>query len=181
MAERPQADERDPSESLGHELVLYGNEQMIQGSDNVTLVAFAALAYQQIRGQGELHHNLGCGLLLVSVLLCAVVHFTIGNAYVSRGKKMLSQGRERRRSRLTRRFFFTISVSAAILQFVLVLLGVGLVLMPREAPAWLNQYVLRHFAHEIAGGPPAAVPLPAGAEAPPAAEAPVDAPAPPSS
>jgi hypothetical protein len=40
-------------DSWGYDLFLYGNEQILRGSDNGTLVAFAAIAFQQIRGKSE--------------------------------------------------------------------------------------------------------------------------------
>jgi hypothetical protein len=108
-----------------YNLLLYGNEQMIQGSDNVTLVAFAALAYQQIRGKGEPHHNLGCGLLLFSVLMCALVHFSLGNAYVSQARRMIRGGNETTTKAIRRRFFLALALIAA------------LVLLPDTPPAWV--------------------------------------------
>jgi hypothetical protein len=120
-----------------YNLLLYGNEQMIQGSDNVTLVAFAALAYQQIRGKGEPHHNLGCGFLLLSVLMCAIVHFSLGNAYVSQARKMIRGGDETAMKKIRRRFFLTLALIAAVAQFTAVILGVCLVLLPDTPPGWV--------------------------------------------
>lgn len=133
-----------PTDSWGFELLMYGNEQMIQGSDNGTLVAFAALAFQQIRGKGEPHHDIACGILLFAVLMCALVHFAIGNAYVSRAKRILRGGRELRRQSVARRFYATVAWVAAIVQFICVVAGV-LLILPEKPPTWLKDLVLWRF------------------------------------
>ena len=80
----PQPDE------WGYDLLMYGHEQILRGSDNGVLVAFAALAFQQIRGgEPQPHYNVGFALLLFSVLMCAVIHFAMGNVYVGRARRML--------------------------------------------------------------------------------------------
>jgi hypothetical protein len=57
-------------ESSATDLLVYGTDEILKGTDMGTLAAFAALAFQQIRGKVEPHHGLGCSILLVSVV-CA--------------------------------------------------------------------------------------------------------------
>jgi hypothetical protein len=90
-------------EGLGYELLLYGHEQVLRGSDNGVLVAFAALAFQQIRGgDSQPHYNIGFGFLILSVLLCGVVHFAMGNVHIGRGRRLIHGHHEKVRHRLTR-------------------------------------------------------------------------------
>jgi uncharacterized membrane protein YidH (DUF202 family) len=128
----------EPAESQvndwGYELLLHGNEEILRGSDTGTLVAFAALAYQQIKGQAALHHNVGCGLLLLSVLLCAVVHLVMGNAYVKRAKKIIRRNEDLKKLLLSRRLNVTLAWVAVGLQFVLAVSGTLLVLVNRPPP-----------------------------------------------
>lgn len=143
----PEADSRPGTEadhSLGYELLLYGNEQILRGSDNGTLVAFVAIAFQQIRGRGEFHNDVGCGLLLFSVLMCAVVHFSIGYAYVGRAAKMLEHRREGRRDVWIRRRFIHLAWFATLIQFVLVFMGSALILY-EKAPPWMERWLDRVF------------------------------------
>lgn len=140
---------RDPNDrpervadDWGYELLLQGNEEILRGSDTGTLVAFAALAYQQIRGKGELHHNFGCGLLLLSVLLCAVVHLSIGNAYVRRAKSLIQGRGELRRLLLSRKVNISVAWGAVVVQFFAAITGTVLVLVDR-APLWLKTLVER--------------------------------------
>src|SRR5262245_23372087 len=124
----------EPQEEWGQELLLYGQEQILRGADTAVLVAFAAMAFQELRGGEKLpHHNLAFGLLLISVLFCAIVHFTLGNAYVSRGKKLLRKQKEAERRLSSPRVFTTLSYSAGILQLLFVVAGLILLFLP-ETP-----------------------------------------------
>ncbi len=69
-APEPRHDEMT-DDTMVLEMLLYGTQEVVRGSDTGTLGAFAALAFQQIRGKSEPHHQLGCGFLLFSVLMCA--------------------------------------------------------------------------------------------------------------
>jgi hypothetical protein len=126
------------------DLMMYGMEHVVRGSDTGTLVAFAALAFQQIRGKGEVHHTFACGLLLLSVLMCAVVHFAIGNAYVERAKLLFHRRPETRRHRVVRWASYSVAWVASILQFVGVVAGTGLILLEKP-PAFMVKHVLPWF------------------------------------
>src|SRR5262245_2856468 len=132
-------------EDMGYELLLYGHEQVLRGSDNGVLVAFAALAFQQIRGgESEPHYNIGFGFLIFSVLLCGVVHFAMGNVYIGRGRRMIHRQHEKVRHRLTRGVYTLIAWLAGAVQFLCIVLGLLLLLFP-DPPSWLEQYVLKYF------------------------------------
>jgi hypothetical protein len=124
----------------GYDLLLYANEQLLRGSDNVTLVAFAALAFQQIRGKGELHHDIACGILLFSVLLCAIVHFAIGNAYLGRARRMIQGQRESRRQHMLNQASFGVVWMAAGFQFFCVVIGT-LLMFPQKPPEFLERWL----------------------------------------
>ncbi len=141
---KPSPGEALPPEGVGFDLLMYGNEQILQGSDTGTLVAFAALAYQQIRGKGEPHHSLGCGILLLSVLLCAIVHFSVGQAYIGRARSLLRQKAESRRSRLLRRTSYGFAWFAASTQFLFVIAGT-LLIITEKPPAFVQKYVMPWF------------------------------------
>jgi hypothetical protein len=126
------------------DLLMYGMEHVVRGSDTGTLVAFAALAFQQIRGKADPHHSLGCGILLISVLMCAVVHLAIGNAYVERAKEIFKRSMNTRRHRLIRWVSYSIAWIASILQFVFVLAGTLLILF-EKAPPFVVKHVLPYF------------------------------------
>jgi hypothetical protein len=126
------------------DLLMYGMEHVVRGSDTGTLVAFAALAFQQIRGKADPHHSLGCGILLISVLMCAVVHLAIGNAYVERAKEIFRRSMNTRRHRLIRWVSYSVAWIASILQFVFVLAGTLLILF-EKAPPFVVKHVLPYF------------------------------------
>lgn len=132
------------ADGYGMDLLMYGNEQILQGSDTGTLVAFAALAFQQIRGKGEPHQILGCGILLFSVMMCALVHFAIGNAYIGRAKKLLRQRMESRGARLIRRTSHVFAWIAATIQFLCLIAGTALIL-PEHAPLFVQRHVMPWF------------------------------------
>jgi len=123
---------------------MYGMEHLVRGSDTGTLVAFAALAFQQIRGKIEPHQSLGCALLLLSVLLCAVVHFAIGNAYVGRAKLIFKRTVETRRHRVVRWFSYLIAWIASVVQFVCIVAGTVLILL-ETPPAIIVKHILPRF------------------------------------
>jgi hypothetical protein len=134
QAETGPTESESAAESRAFELLLYGNEQIIAGSDNGTLVAFAALAFQQIRGKGEFHQDIGCGLLLFSVLMCALVHLGIGNAYVGRARKLIRGGHDRFRHMVLRRSSLILAFTAATVQFLSILIGCYLILVSKPPP-----------------------------------------------
>ncbi len=123
---------------MGYELLLYGNEQILRGSDNGTLVAFAAIAFQQIRGRGLLHNDVGCGILMLSVLLCAAVHFLIGYAYIGRARRMIGRQEEQRAHERSRRRYLALALIGLFVQFVLVIVGTVLILI-ETPPTWLSE------------------------------------------
>jgi hypothetical protein len=133
-----------PNENWGYDLLLYGNEQILRGSDNGTLVAFAALAFQQIRGKGEPHQDIGCGFLLFSVLMCALIHLAIGNVYVGRARKIIRRQAETQRHRLVSSLSLGVAWVAAIIQFLCIIIGIILVLAD-PPPQFLQDYVLAFF------------------------------------
>jgi hypothetical protein len=115
---------------------------MLRGSDNGVLVAFAALAFQQIRGgENQPHFKVGFALLLVSVLMCAVVHFAMGNVYLGKGRRLIDGRRETLRQHAARGLYLTVAWAAGLAQLACVLLGLLLVLMP-EPPAFLRAWGL---------------------------------------
>jgi hypothetical protein len=114
----------------GYDLLLQGTEQLLRASDTGILVAFAAMAYEQIRGDKLPRSDLGFALLLGSVLLCAMLHFLIGGAYVRRARKLI-QGQAAGRSAVRMRGgFITLAWIAGILQFGCIIAGLVLVLWP---------------------------------------------------
>src|SRR5262245_46466172 len=132
------------SDELGYDLLLYGNEQVTRGSDNGVLVAFAALAFQQIRGGTSLpHFNVGFGLLVFSVFMCGVVHFAMGSVYIGRGRRLIRGQRDRLRDRLSRGAYTTLAWSAGLIQLMCIVIGLILVAY-NEPPAWLSD-VLRYL------------------------------------
>ena len=109
------------------------------------LVAFAALAFQQIRGGTPLpHYNVGFGFLIFSVLLCGVVHFAMGSIYQGRGRRLIHGQEEKLRHLLARGFYFTVAWGAGLVQMVFIAVGLMLVLYTNP-PAFLQQYVLKFF------------------------------------
>ena len=140
----PQDEPPAQPEAFGFDMLMYGNEQILQGSDTGTLVAFAALAFQQIRGKGEPHQNLGCGILLLSVMLCAIVHFSMGNAYIGRAKSLIRRKAESRRARLLRRTSSAFAWFAATAQFLFIIAGTALILVEKP-PAFVQKYVMPWF------------------------------------
>jgi hypothetical protein len=142
MARPVDAPEPEPArvtESSATDLLVYGTDEILKGTDMRTLVAFAALAFQQIRGKVEPHHGLGCSILLVSVVMCAIVHLAIGNAYVGRAKLILKRRETKRRHQLVRMASYGTAWLAAVGQFVTLRIGLFLVLMEKP-PALLMGY-----------------------------------------
>jgi hypothetical protein len=134
----PKEDGSTEPEDRGYDLWLYGHEQMLRGSDNGVLVAFAALAFQQIRGGETLpHFKLGFALLLFSVLMCAVVHFAMGNVYVGKGRRLIDGRRQTVQQSVVRGVYLTVAWAAGVTQLVCILLGLLLVLVP-EPPEFLH-------------------------------------------
>jgi hypothetical protein len=138
MAEPPQ-DPAPRPEDWSYDLLLYGNEQLLRASDNAALVAFAAIAFQEIRGEKMPHHNAGFGVLIFSVLLCAVVHFAVGSACIGRARRMLRGQKETWRGAVMRRTHLTLAWVAGVLQLGCIVVGLVLVLL-REPPAILTRY-----------------------------------------
>ena len=188
----PPSDSDKDTEALGHELMLYGHEQLMRASDNSTLVAFAAIAFQEIRGDGGdgPGPKVGCALLLLSVLMCAFVHFAMGNAFMGRARRLIRHQRRSLGSELRHGLHVSLAWLAALTQFGLVIVGTMLVLMdnpPQPLPklvTWWEQGVGKSVKVESetepqsqlkAGSPPAA---PAG-DVNPSSAAPANAPAPP--
>jgi hypothetical protein len=139
----PQPAPEPTPDTWGFDLLLYGNEQILRGSDHGTLVAFGAIAFQQLRGKSEHHQNVGCGILLFSVLMCAIVHLAIGAAFVGRARRLLRGERARRRG-LVRNFAFAIAIVAAVLQCVCIVLGLILILTETPPPLFEDN-LLRWF------------------------------------
>jgi hypothetical protein len=133
-------------DDLGYDLLLYGHEQILRASDTGVLVAFAALAFQQIRGGNPLpHYNVGFGFLIFSVLMCGVVHFALGSVYLGRGRRLIRGQEEKLRHLLTRGVYTLLAWGSGLLQFVLIALGLILILNANP-PEWLQEYVLKYFS-----------------------------------
>ncbi|QDV35084.1 hypothetical protein [Tautonia plasticadhaerens] len=135
-----------PPDPVGQELLFFGNEEILRGSDNGTLVAFAAIAFQELRGGGESVHRVGCIFLLFSVLFCALVHFALGNAYIYRARSMI---RRQPSSRPRRRAVFRVVNLGLVWVTVLsqfACLAVGLLLiLPERPPGLLVRHLLPLF------------------------------------
>jgi hypothetical protein len=131
-------------EGWGYDLLLYGNDQIIRGSDTGTLVALGSIAFQELRGKGLPHQHFGCAVLLFSVLLCAIVHFAVGGASVGRARAIIRGSRESRPQRMFRRANQIIAWVATAFQFVLIIVGILLVLSEKP-PALLQKYLLELF------------------------------------
>jgi hypothetical protein len=131
-------------DSWGYDLLLYGNEQVIRGSDTGTLVALGGIAVQALRGKGLPHQQFGCGVLLASVLFCAVVHFAVGGASVGRAQIIIRGTRESRRHWLFRMTNQVVAWIAAAIQFVLIVLGTILILK-ESPPDFFQKYLLPLF------------------------------------
>src|SRR5262245_11908462 len=120
----PTEDPTAQPDEWGYDLLLYGHEQILRGSDNGVLVAFAAIAFQQIRGgEAQPHFNLGFGILLVSVLMCAVVHFAMGNAYVGKARRLINRRHETRRQTAGRWLYIAVAWTAGVIQLVCIVVG----------------------------------------------------------
>jgi hypothetical protein len=142
VATTPSEDSATEPEDRGYDLWMYGHEHMLRGSDNGVLVAFAALAFQQIRGGETLpHFKLGFDLLLFSVLMCAVVHFAMGNVYLGRGRRLIDRRRQTIRQSVACGLYLTVAWAAGLTQLICVLLGLLLVLVP-EPPEFLHTWKL---------------------------------------
>ena len=144
MEALPDVDHSGLPEGWGYDLLLYGNEQIIRGSDTGTLVALGAIAFQQIRGKGQPHQHVGCGLLLFSVVLCAIVHFAVGSASVGRARSIIRSAKETRAARLFRRTNQLVAWMCAAIQFLFIVVGATLVLK-ETPPAFLHKYLLSLF------------------------------------
>jgi hypothetical protein len=144
MEALPDVDHSGLPEGWGYDLLLYGNEQIIRGSDTGTLVALGAIAFQQIRGKGQPHQHVGCGLLLFSVVLCAIVHFAVGSASVGRARSIIRSAKETRGARLFRRTNQLVAWTSAAIQFLFILVGATLVLK-ETPPAFLQKYLISLF------------------------------------
>jgi hypothetical protein len=141
----PRVEDRSTGEDeWGFELLLYGHEQVLRGSDTGVLVAFAAIAFQDIRGDRLPHYNTGFSFLLFSVLMCAFVHFAMGNAYVGRAKRLIRRQPESRRQMAVRGVYTTLGWLAGLIQLACIALGLILILSP-EPPALLRDYLLPYF------------------------------------
>jgi hypothetical protein len=139
-----------PEEGVTQELLLFGNEEILRGSDNATLVAFAALAFQDLRGGEGVAQHAGSIFLLFSVLCCALVHFALGNAYIHRARSMLRPvGPHRRRRRQPSGEARAVSLGivwlAVLTQMTCIALGL-LLILPKQPPALLVRYLLPWFS-----------------------------------
>jgi hypothetical protein len=140
-APRPSPD-REPEaptdDSTVLDMLLFGTQEIVRGSDTGTLGAFAALAFQQIRGKGEAHQQLGCGILLFSVLMCALVHVATGSAYFRRAKQILRETSDARRQLMIKRVSFAGAVVAAVIQLLFLAAGIFLILVDKPPAVFLR-------------------------------------------
>jgi hypothetical protein len=135
----PARDLQRRPEGWAYDLLLYGNEQILRASDNATLVAFAALAFQQVRGKNETHHNVACGFLLVSVLMCAVIHLTMGHVYYGLAKRLIREQDQSRVRQVTDRVCLWVAWVAGVVQMLSLVAGL-LLLVPDQVPEALRGY-----------------------------------------
>ncbi|ADV62848.1 hypothetical protein Isop_2270 [Isosphaera pallida ATCC 43644] len=155
----PDREREKDAEAWGHELMLYGHEQLMRASDHSTLVAFAAIAFQEIRGDSGdgPGPKVGCALLLLSVLMCAFVHFAMGHAFMGRARRLIRRRRRSWGSELRHGLHVTLAWLAALTQFGLVIVGTMLVLMdnpPAPLPnlvTWWEQGVGKSVKAEAEG------------------------------
>ncbi|MDR3619193.1 MAG: hypothetical protein P4L85_07570 [Paludisphaera borealis] len=131
-------------DNWGYDLLRYGNEEIIRGSDTGTLVAFGAIAFQELKGEGLPHQHFGCGMLLFSVLLCAVVHFAVGGATIGRGQHIINGEQETRGNYYFRKTNQLIAWVAAALQFIMTVIGILLVLKSTPPP-FLEKHLMSWF------------------------------------
>jgi hypothetical protein len=131
-------DQNDQTNEWGYDLLLYGHEQILRGSDTGVLVAFAALAFQQIRGgEPQPHYNVGYAAMLLSVLMCAVVHFAMGNVYVGRARGLIRGQTPNRRQTISSGVGTTVAFIAGGIQLACIVLGLILILLP-QPPAFMQ-------------------------------------------
>jgi hypothetical protein len=133
-----------PVDSWGIELILHGNEEILKGSDTGTLIAFAAIAYQQIKGESTPSQQFGCGMLVFSVFMCAFVHLSIGNAYIRRAKAIMLGRGELVRLLLHRRLNITLAWIAVVVQFTATAIGT-LLIFTAKPPPLIDKYLLQWF------------------------------------
>jgi hypothetical protein len=144
MQPPPKFESPEQPENWGYDLLLYGNEHITRGSDTGTLIAFGAIAIQELQEKTQPHQHLGCFVLLFSVLLCALVHFAIGGASVRRARTIIGRTGESRAARMFRQANQAIAWVSAALQFVLIAIGIFLVLK-QKPPAFVEHYLLEWF------------------------------------
>src|SRR5262249_27496199 len=92
----------EQGDDKGYDLLLYGQEEVLRASEMAVLAAFAALAYQQLREEKGPFAGVASALLLVSVFLCAVVHFFLGTVFVGRGRRLIRKQEETRKHKIVR-------------------------------------------------------------------------------
>ncbi len=131
-------------EDWGYDLLLYGQEQILRASDNGVLVAFAAIAFQDIRGDKLPHYNTGFGFLLFSVLMCAVVHFALGSAFVGRARRLIRRQQESRGQFLVHGASLALAWLAGAVQLSCIVVGLILVLS-QEPPPLLRDLLSKLF------------------------------------
>ena len=108
------------------------------------LSRWGGIAVQALRGKGLPHQQFGCGILLASVLFCALVHFAVGGASVGRARTILRRARESRGHRLFRQTNQVVAWIATAIQIALLVLGIILIL--KESPPYFFQkYLLPLF------------------------------------
>jgi hypothetical protein len=129
-------------EDHGRELLLYGLEQILRAADTGVLVAFAGLAFQQLRDVKQPHHEAGVGLLLVSVFLCAIVHFSIGHSYLSRARRLIRRPTDADRAGPVRLIAIAVAILAGLIQFACIVVAL-IVLLASSPPEWLLEAVRR--------------------------------------
>jgi len=144
MDSMPDVENQELPESWAYDLLLYGNEHIIRGSDTGTLVALGGIAVQALRGKGLPHQQFGCGVLLASVLFCALVHFAVGGASVGRARTILRRARESRGHRLFRQTNQVVAWIATAIQIALLVLGIILILK-ESPPGFFQKYLLPLF------------------------------------
>ena len=143
----PEAEEEEP-DGAWLDVLMYGMEHLVRGSDTGTLVAFGALAFQSIQGKEDNNQSIGGVILLFSIAMCAVVHFAIGNAEVARAKSIFRRTEGNRRTIVVRAASYWIAWLSTILQFVSMVIGMVLLLWDKP-PAVLLKYIVPYFQIKV--------------------------------
>lgn len=126
-------------EGYEYDLLIYGKELILRGSNQGTLVAVAAIALQSVRPKAEDVQSFGCAILVFSILMSALAHFCLGNADVVKAHKMVTKQAETAWETRFRGMNIAAAWIAGVLQFITLIVGILLVL-PNDPPDFLARW-----------------------------------------